>query len=389
MSKRVTNIVVENCTLTVSFSDCTTMVYDISNCGDKTPETKNPGDWPPPDPVADVVCRVAIKVGQQAAERLDNYLSGLNLVDPFLNLPAFYTSGKIAEYGWSISLYNAMINFYHDVITGSPTAGKEAADDWDANSAAIIAAVQEALYCVLPSSGEITDATRQIWALALDGIGTPFMSLLSDLLLIWPLAQLREMAFNASTTTDAVSCAAFDCGGGGGISQPCPTALFDWSGIGATPGTWAAEPAGQLDTSTWTGDTLDFRPDEPIITLETTTRNPNDDWRATGAISPGGQNLRYMAIRYTPETPCVVTHVDWGSGSNSGGGSKMMAVAAQLEGGQWTVLKSDLFGVGSTDAPGQNWTGSPVTVTALMFITGHYRGTGPVSIQIRNNNINV
>lgn len=394
MSKRVTNVVVEFCVLTVYYSDCTSVSYDISGCTDTTPEPKKPGDWPAPDPVADVVCRVAIKVGEQAAQRLNNYLSGILLTGPLANLPALYSAAKIAEYGWSIALYDAMYGFYwNGVFAGGGNPGNDAKIDWDANSAAITAAVQEALYCSLPSTGEITEQILGIWAAALDGMGTEFFSLLSDLLLIWPLAQLRELAFNASTTTDAVSCAAFDCEGGG-FAGACDSADFVWTGVAATPAQWEGVN-GSVDTNAWTGEEIFLSSDITTgIFQSEAARNPNETWRRTAPASPilgdGTRALRYMAITYTPDSPCVVTSLSFGSLSNSGSGSKMMAVAVQLMDDSWTVLKNIYFTPApQTDSPGLSWSGTPVTVKQIMWITGHYRGTSAVTVQIRDCKINV
>lgn len=389
MSKRVTNVVVENCTLTVYYSDCSTATYDISNCGDKTPESKKPGDYPDPDPVEDVRCRVAIKVGQQAAARLNNYLSGIILTNPLANLTSSYNAIKLAEYGWSISLWDAMNGFYYNsVFEGGGTPGDAAKDDWDANSAAITASVQEALYCVLPASGEIDDTTREIWAVALDGMGTEFMSILADLLTIWPLAQLREMAFDASLTVDAVDCEAFDCGGSG-IATACNAQAIEWTAVAATPIQWAAV-SGNVDTSAWTGEPLTIRPPGTTISFEAATRNPNETWKATGAVSPGGNALRYIGIQWTPDEPCVVTKLRFRHISNSGGGSKMGAIAVQLMSGVWTVLEDAYYTPApQNDVQNTGWEGSPVTIQSVMFIAGHYKGTTSVSMQITNCHINV
>lgn len=391
MSKRVTNVVVENCTLTVYYSDCSSITYDISNCGDKTPETKKPGDWPDPDPVEDVRCRVAVKVGQQAAERLNNYLSGIILTNPLANLTSSYNALKLAEYGWSIGLWDAMNGFYYNsVFEGGGTPGDAAKDDWDTNSASITASVQEALYCVLPASGEIDDTTRKIWAVALDGMGTEFMSILVDLLTIWPLAQLREMAFNASLTVDAVDCESFDCGGSG-ISTACNAQAIDWSDISATPAQWEAL-SGTLDITGWAGEEIRVSPESlgTMIPLQTATRNENENWVATGAVSPGGNALRYTALKWSPNEPCVVTDLYMRSQSNSGGGTKTAAIAVQLMDDSWTVLVSTTL----TPAPvpdiiSPSWSGDPVQIKSAIFLTGHYRGSGSVTIQITDCNINV
>lgn len=383
MSKRVTNVVVEFCKLTVYYSDCTNVTYDISNCGDKTPEEKKPGDWPPPDPVTDVQCRVAIKVGQQTAERLNNYLSGLILTNPAANLVALYTSVKIAEYGWPIALYDPFWQFYYDSIFPAEggTPGFEAKQDWDANSAAIIAAVQEALYCSLPSSGEITETTREIWVAALNGMATDFTTILGALLLVWPLAQLREMAFNASVTTDAVDCEDFDCGGSPS-GDPCAGIDIVWSAIGATPSQW--QSLTDVDTSGWEGDVSNVENCGTGSVNYGATRSANTPWNVTGA-----QNVCLgLAIKYTLDVPCVITHAAISFNRNSGNSLYVAIAARRASDGVYVILEGQARPALQPLSGALVWTGDPIAVSEVMYIFHSGNSSGAASINVTRCELN-
>jgi hypothetical protein len=384
MSKRVIDVIVENCILTVKYSDCTSVQWSIANCGDPTPVPKQPGDWPPPDPVEDVRCRVAIKVGEQAAARLNNYLSGLILTGPVANLPALYSAAKIAEYGWPISLYDAMFGFYWDGVFGGGTPGNDAKIDWDANSATITAEVQEALYCILPESGEITETTVELWVGVLNGMGTEFHTLLAALLLIWPLAQLREMAFNASTTTDAVDCEAFACSGAPS-GDPCSEVDMDWSAVTTTPAPWENIP-GIINMSGWSGDTeyIDSCGIAPNTVDYTASRVSNGNWIRTGAAN----TCLGISLRYTPDAPCIITHAQFSFSKNSPNSIGLGIVARRASDGAYVVLKSESRPAIQPLSGAFIWTGAPIAVSEVLFFVHSGINSGTFQIQMTENKVN-
>lgn len=388
MSKRVIDIFVENCMLTVKYSDCTEIVWPISNCGDKTPEPEKPGDPPDPHQQPDTVCRIALKVPVGIVT--DRYIDFLNAATP-ASVASFgvglaaVVSAKLAAYAWSAALYPSLYAFGFNMVTSGDR--DTALATYNADPTGTIAIVQEILYCLLPANGAISDQTRQIFRAALVAQGGVFFVRLAEFLGIYPLERLRDEAFEASITTDTVSCT-FDCGEAE-VPAGCGSQFFDWDGIGATPSTWVSDQ-GAIDTSSWSGDPMTIFPTSSTYTAELATRGVNQEWNAIGAVSPGGNALRYLSLVWTPETPCTITHLGMSTISNSGGGTKTAHIAVQLLDNSWHLLTQ----VVSTPAPvpdnlGLPWSGDPITVKAVRFITGHYKGTGSVSIYMRTNSINV
>lgn len=388
MSRRVTDIFVENCVLTVVYSDCTSVTWPISNCGDKTPVPAKPGDPPDPHPTPDVVCRVALKVA--AGIVTDRYIDFLTAATA-ASLASFgvglaaVVSAKLAAWAWSAALYPSLYLFGANAITSGDRDAALATYTGDPTGT--VEAVAEILYCLLPANGAISDQTRNIFRAALEAQGGAFFVRLAEFLGIYPLERLRDEAFEASITTDTIECD-FDCGDAE-IPAGCGAQYFDWSGIGATPSTWVSDN-GVVDASAWSGDPIELSPPGTSYTAELATRGVNEDWRAIGAASPPGTGLRYMSLVWTPATPCTITSLGMGTISNSGGGTKSVAIAVQLLDDSWRLLKQYI----STPAPvpdtlGITWSGTPVTVKAVRFITGHYKGTGSVNIYMRDHSINV
>lgn len=243
---RVKDIRFEGTFMIVEYTDCTTKEFNLCVECPEVPIEDNPGDWP--DPITDPAtrCRVATHVGLAAAQRLNNFLSGLNLNTSALNIFEAYAAAKIVEYGWDINLWDDVVNFCISLYNGlSSGRGLDAKNDWDASSTDDTTNSQEALYCALDDTGELQEPQRAQWSLNLTSAFTgDFEGVLADFLQIWPLAQLREMAFAASTNTAAVNCAAFDCGES---PEPCVFedtffAVYD----GADEGYWSTPPAQYL-----------------------------------------------------------------------------------------------------------------------------------------------
>lgn len=192
-------------------SDCTTQEIDLCVECPQVPIEDDPGDWPNPEPSEDVRCRVATHVGLLAANRLNNFLSGLNLDTQGLNILGAYATGKIAEYGWPITMYAGLTAFAQSLFTGGGAgAGKAAKIDWDAGNAEDILASQEALYCSITETGEVDEPQRAQWAFLMES-GGDFESLLAQFVGLWPLASLRADVYAASINEAAVDCEAFDC----------------------------------------------------------------------------------------------------------------------------------------------------------------------------------
>lgn len=394
MSKRVTNVVVEGCTLYVYFSDCDAPTeYDISGCTDTTPVPKQPGDAPDPFPDNDTRCRVAWHVAEGVL--VDRFIDFVNAATPAAAASfglgmAAVASAKIAAWAWSAALYPELWSFGMSLNVGGDRAAILAA--YDGNEAAVLAIVREALYCVLPENGAISEQTKEIFRAALVGLEDTIYVRLAEFLGIYPLERLRDEAFEASITEDAVDCEAFDCEESE-FATACTPALFNWPDVGTTPMTWEGIN-GSVDTAGWTGEPITLSADITGTAFDSVAaRNPNENWKRTGAVSPllpgGGRAYRYMAVVYTPAAPCVVTSLRFGSQSNSGNGSKMMAIAVQRPDDSWhVVINRNFTPAPQTDTPGLNWVGDPITAKAVMFITGHYRGSTTITVQIRDCQIN-
>ena len=194
-----------------TFSDCTTKEFDLCIECPEVPIDENPGNWPEPVEGELTRCRVAVHVGEFVAERLANYLDGLNLSTyvPF-NTEA-YVASKIAEYGWPIGVYGDMLGFTQALyIDNAAGTGLDAETDWLAGSTEDIANAQEMLYCAIDATGKIDEGNRSQWSANLAPMGQ-FEVVLSEFVKVYPLFQLRELAFDASTNTAAVDCDDFDC----------------------------------------------------------------------------------------------------------------------------------------------------------------------------------
>lgn len=241
---RVKDVRLEGTFLIIEYTDCTTKEINLCVECPEVPIEDNPGDWPDPIDNPNVRCRVAIKLGQIAAERLNDYL-GLNLDITLPGVPETWTATKIGQYGWPIALYTDLVGFTYSLFNGLTAGrGKDANTQYDANPATVITNVQEALYCSLGEDGKIDEQSRGSWSMKLAALSGAFYDVLHDFIRGWPLEDLRELAFEASTTTDSVNCESFDCG-----ASPAPCdftetlfAVYD----GADEGYWSTPPATYL-----------------------------------------------------------------------------------------------------------------------------------------------
>lgn len=214
MYTRVKRVHKEGNYLIIEYNDCSTEQIDLCDVQCDGQPSDDPGKYP--DPIDDPAtrCRIATHLGELAANRLNNYLDGLILSSSVANFIEAYVPVKLAEYGWSIALYDELRSFTYDLFTGGGAGiGLDAKNEWTANSAAVITQVQEALYCSLDDLPPFTATERQIWATVQLPLRGDFPLLLGTFLRIWPYEQLRQLAFEASINTDAVSCESFDCEG--------------------------------------------------------------------------------------------------------------------------------------------------------------------------------
>lgn len=364
MSKRVTNIVVEDCTLTVVFSDCTTAIYDISNCGDKTPVPEQPGPGPDPHPTPEVRCRVAVHMAAQIVT--NRYIDFLNAATP-ASVASFgvglaaVVSAKLAAWAWSAALYPSLYTFGFNAVTSGDR--DTALTEYNAAPQTVIDTVAEVLYCVLPSTGAINEQTREIFRVALEGLGSVTYTRLAEFLGIYPLERLRDEAFEASVTTDTVDCSSFDCESGG-IPSGCATEVLDWSEIGATPAGW--ESAGVMNFAGWTGDLDGIDNGDTDYSC---TREPNDDWRNNDMATTG--NPGKIGIRYVLAAPCVVTRIRF-QYSVGNGNTKRMYVGVKTTSGVYTILKRQQFDVISPFGVSIDWNNEPpVEVEEIYFFALH------------------
>lgn len=381
---RVTDVVFENCTATVYYSDCTSITYDISNCGDKTPDDKDPGDWPPPDPVEDVRCRVAIHLGDDIVERFMDFLNNLNLVNPAANVPAYtYAINRISVYGWPIGVHGAVVNFYNSLGIGTSFIGNTAKGYYDNNTALALATVQEALYCVLPSNADIDEVTREVFVAALRGIGGEFYTLLADFVTLWPLSDIRYLAALASTTTDEIDCSSFNCAGVPS-GDPCAEVDLVWASVAATPATWENVP-GTIDTSGWSGDTDGITQSPPGSNVDyTASRGSNENWVHSGASN----TAIGVAIRYTPAVPCVVTHAQFAYSKNAPNSILLAIVGRRASDGVYQVLKKEVRPAVQPLSGQLIWTGSPIALSEVLFIVHSSANSGTAQVRITANKVN-
>lgn len=225
MAQRVKDIERIGTKLIITYNDCTQEEIDLCVECPQSPIEDDPGKWPDPVITPDTRCRIALKLGEFAALRLNNFLSGLNLSSAGANAFEPYVALKLAEYGWPIDLFDELRGFCSDLFAagGGAGLGSAAKSEYDASVSANTFAVQQHLYCVLDDTGVFEEAQRTAWRTRLaSDVTEDFETCLALFLDVWPLSQLRQLAFEYSTTTDTVDCALMDC---------------DPNEVGCTPGT--------------------------------------------------------------------------------------------------------------------------------------------------------
>lgn len=375
MPTYVAKITVEGTTL-YFFDKCGDIMTEIdlcpiiALCQGQTPIEDDPGDYP--DPVEDpaVRCRVAIKVGELAAERLYDYLSGLNLDTYVPFATEAYVMAKIAQYGWPVSLYADLYSGFtrslYDESLGAGR-GKDAKEQYDAQTAAVTANVQEALYCALTVDGKITDQTRGFWSVNLSNLSGAFYDVLHDFVRGWPLDQLRQMAFDASTTTDTVDCSGFDCEGNSGDCGAAVDAQFEGQII-ANFGFLAIE----------SGNTSEFPDFQPTpFTFETTRSNYG--WRVGTFCTSSNSPCEAVGIIREFETPFRLCNVNAvmscqaANGSYNTANSRIAAIYVKYAGsGDWTLLNKVSLGINATPGSAMpSWEGfAEIDALAVIGLTG-------------------
>lgn len=384
MSRRVTDVIVENCVLTVKYSDCTSVSWSIANCGDTTPEPEKPGPGPDPHPTPDVRCRVAVHMAAQIVT--NRYIDFLNAATP-ASVASFgvglaaVVSAKLAAWAWSAALYPGLYVFGFDAVTfGDRDA---ALTVYNADSQAVLDIVAEALYCVLPSSGAIDITTVEVLRSALNGIGETIYTLLAEFLGMYPLERLRDEAFEASITTDAVDCAEFACGGVPS-GDPCAEVDVTWTAVAATPATWE-NVAGTIDTSGWEGDTDGITQSPPGSNVDyTASRGSNENWVHSGASN----TAIGVAIRYTPDVPCVITDAQFAYSKNAPNSILLAIVGRRASDGVYQVLKKEVRPAVQPLSGQLVWTGSPIALSEVLFIVHSSANSGTAQVRITANKVN-
>lgn len=373
MATYVSKITVEGTTL-YFFDKCGDIMTEIdlcpiiALCQGQTPVEEKPGDWPNPiDPGGDVRCRVAIKLGEIAAERLDNYL-GLNLDVTVPGVPETWAATKIGQYGWPITIWNDLRAFTYSLYDGLTAGrGKDAKTEYDTISATIITNVQQALYCALGEDGQITSQTRGFWSINLSGLSGAFYDVLHDFVSGWPLEDLRKLAFEASTTTDEVDCGSFDCEGNSGDCGDTIDAQFEGQII-ANYGFVAIE----------SGSTSEFPDFQPTpFTFETTRQTSG--WRVGTFCTSGNSPCEAIGIIREFETPFRLCNVNAviscqaANGSYNTANSRIGAIYVKYAGSSsWTQLDKVALGINVTPGSAMpSWDGfAEIDALAVIGLTG-------------------
>lgn len=383
MSKRVTDVVFENCTATVYYSDCTHITFDISNCGDKTPEEQKPGDSPDPHPTPDVRCRVAVHMAAQIVT--SRYIDFLNAATP-ASVASFgvglagVVSAKLAAWAWSVALYPDLYAFGFTTVTSGDR--DTALTAYDADPDAVLFEVGQALYCVLPETGAIDETTRELFRGVLNGLGGALYTRLAEFLGIYPLERLRDEAFEASITTDAVDCELFDCDGSPSGSACAPVDIT-WSSIGVTPAAWE-NIAGNIDASAWDGDTSAIEECGVGLVDYTASRSSLQAWLHSGAA---GQCIG-VGLRYTPDAPCVVSHVAFDYQKNTGNSIALIIAVKRASDGVYQVLSSQVRAAIQPLSGALVWSGSPIAATEIVFLVHSGSSTGTFEMRITKCKVN-
>lgn len=349
---RITKITQEGTKLYVYTSDCDPpTIIDLCVECPAPGDSDDPGDWPRPLPVEDARCRVATIVGAFAADRLADYLAGLNLNIYQLNLTGAHIALKLGQYGWPVSLYGAMGVFTDGLYGGVggqfAGIGLDAINEYNANPALARQMAREALFCSLSESGEITLQARDLWT----GLQLPryysgqfgaFAEVLARFLRVWPLDQLRRAAFDASTTTVEVDCSAFTCGGIVGSCENTLTAdfrfnapnLFGWSLING--GTINSRfPSSQLGGTNQTLRNTEFE----------STRSNETEIGVISANNTPGQPAKPVGIEIEFVEPFVLCKMQTRALARSAslvpnqGNTRSVSILVKLTGqAQWTEI---------------------------------------------------
>lgn len=353
---RITKIIQEGTKLYVYTSDCDPpTIIDLCVECPRPGESDDPGDWPKPIPGEDARCRVATIVGAFAADRLADYLAGLNLNIYQLNLISAHIAFKLGQYGWSVLLFDALGRLTDDLYGGFggqfAGIGLTAINEYNANPALARQMARESLFCALSDSGEITLQARDLWtSLQLPrffgGQFGAFAEVLSRFLRIWPLDQLRALAFQASTTSEAVDCDGFQCGGIVGSCEETLTAdfrynapeLFGWSLING--GSINANfPASQL------GGTSQFQRNAEFES----TRSNQSEIGVISANTTAGQTAKPVGVQIDFVEPFILCKIQTRCVARSGafvanlGNTRGVSVLVKLSGqSSWTEISYKL-----------------------------------------------
>lgn len=381
---RVVDVIVENCVLTVKYSDCTTQSWSIANCGSTTPIVDEPGPGPDPHPTPDVRCRVARHVADNIVD--NRYIDFLEAATPaaagsFGIGMAAVVSAALAAWAWSAAIYPSLYAYGMSVALSGDQA--TILTYWSSNQALVRDTVAQALYCVLPESGAIDTTTRDLFRSELNALGSLIYTRLAEFMGMYPLERLRDEAFEASVTTDEVDCEAFECGGSPS-GEPCAGLEMVWLDVGATPSTWENVP-GTIDTSGWSGDVEGITQSPPGSNVDyTASRTPNGNWIHTGAA----MTAIGVAVRYTPEVPCVVTHAAVSYAKNSGNSILLSIVGRRASDGVYQVLSKQIRVAIQPLSGALVWTGSPIALSEVLFIIHSSNSSATAQVQITRCEVN-
>lgn len=358
-SKRVTDILFdpETCIMTVVYNNCDSKSFSIEGCDDTTPDDEQPGDTPPPFPQDDVRCRVAVKMaGYIVTSRYIDFYNAITpesvLVPPIL---AGIVTAKIATYTWAITTFDGLYSFAtFSLISGDRDT---ALDEYNTSPTTVINAVAEALYCVLPGSGELSVQVIEAFRTALNDLGSVTYSRLAEFMGIYPLENLRNEAFAASLTVDEVDCDGFDCGDFSGLE--CADQYITWTDIAENPYPGWYGVNGMINTSAWEGDTTEIG-DVPF----NTTRTASHAWDCT---APQGQTVG-IGVQRVFDPPCTVHYLRGSATKNQTTRIRRICVYRRYDDGKYVVLQNvNQTGLVNT-VFSSSWSGDDIAVTEVLWL---------------------
>lgn len=207
---RVKNIFREGNELVIVYSDCEEERIDLCTDCDPPP-SEDPGDYPDPVPAPTTRCRVALKLAARIVT--DRYIDFLSAATPTVTADAILLGGvvaaKIALWVWPITAFPYLEGFAINAVSSG--ARSAALDAYAADSAGFLNDVANFIYCCLSDPVVIDAISVGCFRGAMASSGLQQYEALAVFLSFYPLNILRQEAFDASVTTDAIDCSGLDC----------------------------------------------------------------------------------------------------------------------------------------------------------------------------------